>query len=58
MAEKTIPDTSISFSLLGRYTKPLKVVAVLGIGHVNGVVNNWDKDLAAEAKQVLQLVLT
>lgn len=36
------------------YTKPKKIVAVLGIGHVNGVRNKWNEDLAEQAKKVLE----
>lgn len=41
--------------ITGTYTKPIKVVAVLGIGHVNGVVANWDKDLEGKAQEVMKI---
>lgn len=42
------------YFIAAEYTKPIKVVAVLGMGHVSGVVKKWDEDLSEQAKQVLE----
>lgn len=39
-------------NFIGQYSRPIKVVAVLGIGHVNGVVKFWNEDLESRAKQL------
>lgn len=39
-----------------RPPKPTRVVAVLGIGHLNGVLKNFDRDLAEEAEQYTRYV--
>ncbi|XP_067936281.1 traB domain-containing protein-like [Watersipora subatra] len=48
-------STQVQLGPAGQYTRPIKVVAVLGIGHVNGVVKKWDEDLSEEVKKVLEV---
>lgn len=43
------------FSLSGFHFEPTVIVCVVGIGHVQGIVDNWEKDI--DIQEIMRYVI-